>query len=57
MKKEKDYIAKLVVYGLENMGTKDYRRLLEWLEARYEEAQKNEYRKEYSNTYTSRLLK
>jgi len=53
----KEYIARLVVYGLEDMSTKDYRRLLQWLEARFEEAQKPEYRKEYANRYVSKLIK
>lgn len=57
MKKERDYIARLVVYGLQDMNQKEYKRLLNWLDKRYEEAQKPDYLKNYSNRYTAKLMK
>ncbi len=53
-----NYTARLVIYGLQDMSVKEYRRLLKWLEARFEEAQKPGYVKgKYSNRYISRLMK
>lgn len=57
MKKERDYIARLVIYGLDTMKTKEYKRLLSWLDARFEEAQKPDYLKKYSKRYVARLMK
>lgn len=57
MKKERDYIARLVVYGLQGMKNKDYKRLLTWLDKRYEEAQKPNYTTDYSNKYVAKLMK
>lgn len=54
---KKDYIARLVVYGLDKITTKDYRRLMNWLEAKFEESKKPEYRKEYANKYVSKLMR
>lgn len=57
MKKERDYIARLVIYGLDTMKTKEYKRLLSWLDARFEEAQKPDYLKNYNKRYIAKLMK
>lgn len=56
-KPKQEYIARLVVYELDTMKTKEYKRLLTWLDARYEEAQKPDYLKKYSKRYVARLMK
>ena len=50
-------IAVLTIYGLQTMTTKEYRRLMNWLEEKFEESKKPNYRKEYANKYVSRLIK
>lgn len=57
MKTEKDYIARLVIYGLDTMTKREYRRLLKWLEARFEEAKREDYLQNHGKRYVARLMK
>jgi hypothetical protein len=59
MNKQKDYYAKLIIYGLPTMKTKEKRRLLSWLEASFEEIQKMEITDQqgFSKVYTKKLMK
>lgn len=58
MKKELDYHAKLVVYGLPNMKSVTYRRFVDWLEKQVKEFKKEATdTKIYSKRYTMRLMK
>lgn len=58
MKKEIDYHAKLIVYGLPNMKSVTYRRFVDWLEKQVKEFKKeSKDTKIYSKRYTARLMK
>lgn len=57
MKKELDYHAKLIIYGLPDMKSVTYRRFVDWLEKQVKEFKKAKDTKIYSKKYTARLMK
>lgn len=55
--KNNEYHAKLVIYGLPEMKSVTYRRLVDWLEKQVKEFKKADDKKIYAKTYTARLMK
>lgn len=54
--KKRDYHAKLVIYGLADMKSVTYRRLVDWLAKQVKDMKKAK-KGEYSNLFTARLMK
>ena len=50
----KDFIARLVIYGLPDMNARELNRLKKWLDAQIENIKKP---KEYSKILTAKLMK
>lgn len=55
MKKELDYHAKLVVYGIQDMRKPAVKRLAAWLRTMADDFELSP--KEYSNRFTAQLMK
>ena len=55
--KKLDYHAKLVIYGLTDMKSVTYRRLVDWLAAQVKEMKKADDKKIFAKVYTARLMK
>lgn len=55
--KKLDYHAKLVIYGLPEMKSVTYRRLVDWLNARVKEFKKEKDTKIFRKRFTARLMK
>lgn len=54
MKKEKDYHAKLVIYGLGEMKQEDFNKLMKWLEEIKDELLQDE---KWDKTATFKMMK
>jgi len=56
MEKPRDYHARLVVYGLPEMKSVTYRRLVDWLEKQVKYMKKAK-KEDYSKVFTAKLMK
>ena len=54
--KKQDYHAKLIVHGLPEMNSVQYRRFVDWLKAQVETFKRAD-SKDYSKRYVARLMK
>lgn len=50
----KDFIARLVIYGLPDMNARELKSLKKWIDAQIENIKKP---KEYSKIFTAKLMK